>query len=409
MLGRSAFAQVLARSIDQLPVARDGFVIGLVGGWGAGKSSVVELTLRYMEHGQMIKDCAAEGQTMDFARLEEMASQFRLASPTIERFLSSGLDTDLWDRNHSHREFLRACGTADNAALARKYWRLKRAVESDPRNVVVRFSPWLFPGKTELASALLSEMARTVGERLGNEPREAFAAMLSRISQAVPLVGAAADVATSGAFGGLFSAAFNVSDQLARRLTTGPTLEQARDRLRKTLAELETTKIVVVIDDLDRLTPGEAVEMVSLVKGLGDLPNVVYLLCYDEARLCRLVNLHLKIDGHDYLQKIVQYPVHLPILDGNDISRLLQSDLQDILDDMTQDDRSRLNNAWFLVLKHYLKTPRDVRRLTNAFSVATSGLADHTDPIDLLVLEAIRVNEPELYGWIRQNLDELAV
>lgn len=48
VLGRSDFALALARSIDQLSVARDGFVIGLIGAWGTGKSSVVELTIRYL-------------------------------------------------------------------------------------------------------------------------------------------------------------------------------------------------------------------------------------------------------------------------------------------------------------------------------------------------------------------------
>ncbi|MBY5612227.1 hypothetical protein HFO32_25940 [Rhizobium leguminosarum] len=409
VLGRSDFALALARSIDQLNVAKDGFVIGLIGAWGSGKSSVVELTLRYLKHVEMMRANNATGNAPSLQELEEMSRQFSRVEPVIEALIASKLNVDLWERNHRDSEFLRACGSEEDAALALNYWRLIRQIESDPRSIIVRFSPWLFPGKAELVSAFISELARAVGEKLGSEVREAFASVLSRLTQAVPLAGAATDVMTGGAFGGLFSVGIDLSDRLAKRLTTGPTLESVRDRLRKTLRGFDTKKIVVVVDDLDRLTPDEAVAMVSLIKGLGDLPNVVYLLCFDEERLARLIRTALRLDGQEFLQKIVQYPVHLPPVEATDISRLLDADLREILPELETDDQRRLGNAWFLVLRHYLQTPRDVRRLMNAFSVASAGLGDHTDPIDLLVLETIRINEPSIYNWVRQNLDQLVL
>ncbi len=407
ILGRSDFALALARSIDQLAVAKDGFVIGLIGAWGAGKSSVVELTLRHLKHGEMVR--ANGNGEPSFQDLEEMSRKFARVEPVTDALIASNLNIDLWERNHRDREFLKACGSDEDAALALEYWRLKRKVENDPRNIVVRFSPWLFPGKAELSSALISDLARAIGEKLGSEVLEAFASVLSRLTQAVPLAGAATDVITGGAFGGLFSSSFDISDKLAKRLTTGPTLESVRDRLRQALRALGSRKVVVVIDDLDRLTPTEAVEMVSLLKGLGDLPNVIYLLCYDEERLANLIKTDLQLDGHEFLQKIIQYPVHLPPLDTTDISRLLYSDLPEIIPTLLPEDQRRLSYAWSLVLRHYLRTPRDVRRLINAYSVASAGLGDHTDPVDLLVLETIRIYEPSIYNWVRQNLDQLVM
>lgn len=404
LLKRSTFALALARSIDNLKIAQDGFVIGLLGPWGAGKSSVVELTLRYLRHLEMQR---INGSEIDFDILDQMADQFAHVKPRLDEFLERGLDANLWDRNHSDREFLRACGSSENAKLAEDYWSLLRKIELQPRNIVIRFSPWLIAGNAELASALISDMGRELGERLGGEMREAFAALLERLSQVVPLAGAAVDVTSGGAAGGLFSNAFDISDRMAKRMTTGPTLNSVRETLTRRLRALRERKIVVVIDDLDRLTPEEAVKMVSLVKGLGDLPNVVYLLCCDEVRLSELLDSHLRLDGHEYLEKIIQYPVHLPPLDPADLSRLLDADLAELLPPLDSADQVRLSHVWFSVIKAYTTTPRDVRRLMNAFSVAIAGLGDHTDPIELLVLEAIRLNEPEIYNWVRQNIDEL--
>lgn len=405
-LGRSEFAMALARSIDQLTVVNDGFVIGLIGEWGAGKSSVVELTLRYLVHGDMIR--AEKGNSPTFQDLEDMADRFSKVEPVTEALLESKLNVDLWERNHRDLEFLKACGSQADADLALKYWRLKREIGNNPRNLVVRFSPWLFPGKAELASALISDLARAVGEKLGSEVHQAFSAVLGRISQAAPIVGAAADVLSGQAFGGLFSSGMGVADQLAKKLTMGPTLESARHKLRLALARADGKKIIVVIDDLDRLTPAEAVEMVSLLKGLGDLPNIVYVLCYDEMRLSELIRTELQLDGAEYLQKIVQYPVHLPPLDPTDISRLLENDLEQIVPELEEAEVRRLRTAWVLVLRHYLRTPRDVRRLINAYSMASAGLVGYTDPIDLLILETIRIYEPSIYNWVRQNITQLA-
>ena len=404
-LGRSDFALALARSIDQLTVAKDGFVIGLIGNWGAGKSSVVELTLRHMKHSEMVR--AAGQGTPSLDDLEEMSRKFSRVEPVIETMIDSNMNVDLWERNHRDREFRRASDSPEDARLALEYWRLKRLVEDDPRNIIVRFSPWLFPGRAELASALMSDLARAVGEKLGSEVKEAFASVLGRLAQAGPVVGTATDIFTGTGIGGFFASGVDISDKLAKRLTTGPTLESVRERLRRALRSLGAKKVLVVIDDLDRLTPSEAVEMVSLLKGLGDLPNVVYLLCYDEDRLADLIKTELELDGREFLQKIVQYPVHLPPLDTTDITRLLDADLGQMLPDLQPGYQSRLSDAWYLVLRFYLRTPRDVRRLMNAYSVASAGLGDHTDPIDLLVLEAVRMHEPDIYDWVRQNLDQL--
>ncbi len=404
LLKRSTFALALARSIDNLKTAQDGFVIGLLGPWGAGKSSVVELTLRYLRHLEMQH---LSGSEVEFDILDQMADQFAHVEPRLHEFLERGLDANLWDRNHSAREFLKACGSPESAALARDYWSLLRKIELKPRNIVIRFSPWLIAGSAELASALISDMGRELGERLGGEMREAFSALLERLSQVVPLAGAAVDVASGGAAGGLFSSAFDISDRMAKRMTSGPTLDSVRETLKRKLRALHGCKIVVVIDDLDRLTPEEAVEMVSLVKGLGDLPNVVYVLCCDEVRLSQLLNTHLKLDGREYLEKIIQYPVHLPTLHPADLSGLLDADLSELLPPLESADQARLSHAWFSIIRAYTTTPRDVRRLMNAFSMAIAGLGDHTDPIELLVLETIRLNEPEIYDWVRQNIDEL--
>ena len=93
-------------------------------------------------------------------------------------------------------------------------------------------------------------------------------------------------------------------------------LDDVKRDLRDALERI-SGRIVVVLDDLDRLEPKELREIIRCVKTNGDLPNVTYLLLTDEKRLAR-ATAELYGDGVagepesvNFLEKIVQYPVPL--------------------------------------------------------------------------------------------------
>jgi hypothetical protein len=413
LLGRAEFALTLARAIDGLSIAKDGFVIGIVGEWGSGKTSVIELVRRYLRHIEMMRasEQALLGDTEAVPRtledLEQMADVYEKIESHIVSIDESNKDVRKWVPAYRQSEFRYWLGSDSDAEIANRYWQLKLRAEQNARTIVVVFSPWLVAGRTELASALLSELARALGDRLGDEVRHAFGELLTRLAEFAPVAGAGLDLATHGVGGALLLAGGSLSGRIAKKMTSGPTLDASRKRLRRLLRNLGDQKILVIIDDLDRLTPLEAVEMVALVKNLGDLPNVVYLLSYDEPNLSNLIHKALEVDGRDFLEKIVQYPVHLPRTEDDDLAGMLGSDLQGVLGDLSDGDRGRLSAAWGFVLKSYLRNPRDVRRFINAIVVARPGLGDYTDQIDLLVLEALRLFEPDVYYFIRRHIDDL--
>lgn len=93
-------------------------------------------------------------------------------------------------------------------------------------------------------------------------------------------------------------------------------LDDVKRDLRDALERI-SGRIVVVLDDLDRLEPGELREIIRCVKTNGDLPNVTYLLLTDKKRLARATaelygdGVAGESEGENFLEKIVQYPVPL--------------------------------------------------------------------------------------------------
>ncbi len=413
LLGRAPFALSLARSIDQLSLARDGFVIAILGKWGLGKSSVLEMTLRFLTHIEMqrasettlLGDVSSQPEDLD--QLERRAVVFDKVRDKIAAYDELNLNITAAQRHHQLGLFKSWLRDEEEAKQADRYWRLYCKIEERRRTIQVRFSPWLIAGRAELASALFSELARALGERLGSDIKAAFASILNRLAEFAPVAGAGLDLSTPIGAGKLLSAGVTWSSKIAASSIKGPTLDQLREILKGRLRALKDQRILVIIDDLDRLTPNEAVEMVSLIKSLGDLPNVIYLLSYDEKNLAHLIQQAIGLDGREFLAKIVQYSVDLPMIGGDRLGELFESDLVSIVGNLSPEDGRRLGTAWYFVIRHYLRTPRDVRLYVNSFAMALSAERDHVDVIDLLLVEILRLHEPSLHAWIKDNLEEL--
>jgi predicted KAP-like P-loop ATPase len=413
VLGRGGFALELARAIDNLTVARDGFVISILGEWGSGKTSVIELVVRYLRHIEMERASQAailnepEPRPKTIAELEAMSEAFEQIADRIKAMEAGQKNLTYWERINRIDQFRRWLDSEQSAEIADRYFQLKLNVEASPRTIVVRFSPWLIAGRVELAQALMSELARALGETLGHDVKQAFAAVLQRLAEFAPVGGIALELLTTSSIGKLLVTSGAWSGKIASTMASGPTLDQLRERLRAALRTLKGRRVLVLVDDLDRLTPPEALEMVSLVKSLGDLPNVIYLLTYEEAKLAELLEEATGVDGGNFLEKIVQYSVHLPLIESEDLVRLLNVDLSALLSDLSDEERRRLGTTWYHVFRHYLTTPRHVRRFVNAVSVGLSALEDYVDRIDFVLITLLQLYEPNVYWWVRRNLDDI--
>jgi len=65
--------------------------------------------------------------------------------------------------------------------------------------------------------------------------------------------------------------------------------------------------VIVLIDDIDRLLPSEMVDIFRMVRSVGDLPNVHYVLAFRPQRGRESSEpTFVKTDGARYLEKIVR-------------------------------------------------------------------------------------------------------
>lgn len=157
-------------------------------------------------------------------------------------------------------------------------------------------------------------------------------------------------------------------------------------------------KYIVFIDDIDRLNNKEIRLLMQLIKAVCNFPNVVYVLAFDRDIVANALNEEQSIDGHAYLEKIIQLSVDIPELGTDDLQQYLLRKIESVIGNV---DENEFNvNRWSFIFRNgfanYFKTLRDVNRYINSIQFKFENYCKVIDVIDFLTMEAISLFEPRL-------------
>lgn len=266
---------------------------------------------------------------------------------------------------------------------------------------VFDFKCWWYRGEEAIALAFLQELNAALKSSLGDKVKGLVPEMGRHVLQAGPVLGSAVALATTGGWGALVtgSAAF-----AKRFFPEKPSLEKTFRKLSKTLAA-QNKRVLIIIDDIDRLAPDEALGVFRLVKSIGRLPNVMYLLVFDRALAEAAVTERFPSEGPHFLEKIIQASFELPSPTPSDLHNALLAAFQERCGTPEEEHQLRFMNLFYDVVAPYLTTPRHVTRLINAITVTWPPVANNISHADYFALETLRLYEPSLHTAVRQHRD----
>lgn len=273
---------------------------------------------------------------------------------------------------------------------------LVRYLSQYPQNerpIVVKFNPWWFTGQEDLTRRFFDQLNAILGERkaVGEDVIGLISTFADLVSQTpIPFASSGKIIAQA-------------SHLLRPKQEDVPQLkERIADALRK-----QAKKILVLIDDIDRLTADEIKHLFRVVKAVGDFPNVVYLLSFDKKVAVKALEGLQGVSGEEYLEKIIQVPFELPFPDKASLRRLLFEKLSAVLADTPQEnfDQTYWGNVYLEGIDQFISTPRDVTRLINTLSVIYPSVKGEVNVVDLIALESLRIFCPLVYDAIRKNPD----
>lgn len=276
---------------------------------------------------------------------------------------------------------------------------LNHYLEEKPENerpLVMRFNPWWFSGQEDLTRRFFGQLEVVLSResRLAKSKQK-----LLEVREGLRRLGAAVgETPLPGAW---------LGKAVSQGLSVEPLdLYELKLRISESLLTWEK-RILVVIDDIDRLTVEEIRQLFRVIKAVADFPNVIYLLAFDRKVVVRALEQTAGVSGEDYLKKIVQVPFELPLPEIAALSRMFFQKVDVIFDGTSKDliNETHLGNVFHDGVKHFLATPRDVVRFANSLSVTYPPVRNEVNVADFVAIEALRVFMPLVYEIIRKHAD----
>jgi predicted KAP-like P-loop ATPase len=261
----------------------------------------------------------------------------------------------------------------------------------EEKPIVVRFNPWWFSGEEQLLLMFFREMRtalskpdmpktlRQVGEKI-----QAFSTLLTPFDY-VP--GA---TSVSSPIRKIMSLVGETIRDVGMQAETD--VVGVKKEIDKAL-QSQPRKLLVVIDDIDRLTAEEMRLMFRLIKAVANFPRTIYLLAFDREVVVDAIDDLYPASGDDYLEKIVQAPFNLPLPDRTALQRILLTSLEVLLKTTPSElwDKDTWENVYLDGIDQLVDGPRGIKRLLNALFCAYPAVVGEVNPVDFVAIETLRV------------------
>lgn len=270
--------------------------------------------------------------------------------------------------------------------------------------IIIDFKCWWFRGEEALTLAFLQELNSAMERTLGDKARDAISKLGKMLLRAGPVVGPVINAATGGAGGTVAEASIDFIKEI---FSGDQSVENIFNDLSNTLAK-QSKRFVIIIDDIDRLTPDEALVVFRLAKSVGRLPNVLYLLAFDRELAEKAVREIYPSEGPHFLEKIIQASFELPLPTRDELNSAILTEVEKWCGAPTgQEQLKRFMNVFYDLVSPITRYPRDITRISNAISISWPPVANEVDVADYLALEVMRLFETEAFNFIRNNKDRL--
>ncbi|WP_195715210.1 P-loop NTPase fold protein [Ancylomarina sp. 16SWW S1-10-2] len=195
-------------------------------------------------------------------------------------------------------------------------------------------------------------------------------------------------------------------------LTNNKPTNSLYHQINKALEEINK-KVVVYIDDLDRLDSHEIVEVLRLIRNTANFYNTIFVVAYDRNYIVNALNKHTSFGEIEFLEKIFQLEVTLPNFNKNILREELAEKLKKSFPKAKPEtfDHAIVGkaNSQPTYLNEWLETMRDVTRLTNNITINYSKLVDEIIFYDFLQLELIRLKYPSVYELLFRRRSDFLI
>ncbi len=259
--------------------------------------------------------------------------------------------------------------------------------------IIVNFNPWYYSSTGQLIQLFFESLSK----QIANSKHEAINELANAFDDFAAIAGVFSDKAKT--------ALEFVKKKINEENPLDATDIMAQHLKIENILKTIDFKIIVVMDDIDRLPDNDIKMIFQLITAVARFPNIIYLLAFDKDIVSKALNNMQGYNGERYLEKIIQVPVQLPEIRTVDIWTFLEEGMNKLhksYPTMIVDEK-HLWQILSLCVPRYINNLRDIIRLFNALEIKMRMIGDDINFPDLLGITIIENKIPDLYRWIKNN------
>ncbi|MGU3472844.1 P-loop NTPase fold protein [Paenibacillus sp. D51F] len=271
---------------------------------------------------------------------------------------------------------------------------IEEELKNDGNTVCLHFNPWRFGEEEQMLKTFFFDLATAVDRTIISK-KEKIGDFIRKFGKPT------AEIFGKGRIAEGVSSFFSAAD-----------LVKLRQRIEDTLQQ-EKRRVVVLVDDIDRLDTHEIHAVFRLVKLTADFKYTAYVLAFDHEMVASVLQERYgtgnKQSGKAFLEKIIQVPLQLPAAGAISLRKFCFDGIEHALTqsgiELNDEQKQAFVNHFIRGIERQLKTPRQAKLYSNILTFSLPILKSEVNPVDLMLIEAVRVFYPELYEIIRTNSD----
>lgn len=308
---------------------------------------------------------------------------------------------------------------------------IRRDIEGvDKRIVTVNYYPWGFDDQDRIHSVLFKDLAKAINKHgfflhkvaariseyssaLRNKLYLPFDMFAKGILLLVTMVGGYIFKGSNSIYFWLVFSLFALLFLLS--LVSIVSSSRSPIEVKRRLAEViqrKKLRLIVFIDDIDRLSRDEILSLLKVIRVNADFPNCIYVLAIDYEVVSNIIgSQEFGISGYDYLNKIIQVNLTLPAHDPELIRQYVIQDLDQFCDIYRITSINHQSQHWHHIQEagiwSMISSLREAKRYLNSIKyhlhlLTNTGILE-VNALDLLSIEAIRLYDPSSYEYVKSN------
>lgn len=332
------------------------------------------LTIQRVEKNQITKDKDSFDSDQPIGESgEDLLGYSRYAEALAKKILVS----------HSEKSF--AIGINGKWGIGKTSFLnlLKRKIKGDDI-IEINFNPW----NSHTPQAIIRDFFNTVEEKIREQHSEIAGELVNYANKLVSIN----DSSLSKSVQSSISVAFGYDS-----------LNSLHETINRLLKQWEK-KIVVYIDDLDRLDSSEIVEVIRLIRNTADFYNTIFIACYDKQYIIEALKGHNAYNHSHFLEKIFQLEVNLPYFKKEILKKILAKKLKEAFAEVYHEDIDIALSGNSLVrsvdILAWVESMRDVTRFANSIKLNLTPLLGDVEIKDFIQLEILRLRYPLIYEML---------